>query len=502
MAKPISSVVIVGGGTAGWMAALSLARMVRTEPLHITLVESSQIGTVGVGEATIPGIVHFNHQMGLEEIAFIKATQASFKLGIRFENWSAAGQQFFHPFSDFGLPIDQVAFHHYLNRLALSGQPQNFEDFSFACALARQDKFAQPHPQPSSPLADFNYAYHFDATLYAAYLKQHAVAAGVRHVDAQIQQVTLNPISGFIDTLVLDNGETLSAELFIDCSGFRSLLLGEALGVGYQSWQHWLLCDAAQAVQTSRSGPILPYTRSIAMDAGWQWRIPLQHRMGNGHIYASAFCSDESARQTLLDTVEGEVLNSPRKLSFTPGRRDVIWHKNCFALGLASGFLEPLESTSISLVQTALAKLQAFFPDQDFAPAGIAEVNRLHNTELENIRDFLILHYKLSARRDSEFWRYCAAMQVPDSLQHKMDLYRERGHLAQYDQESFKAASWLAMYNGYGFQAQGFDPRAGQVPLELMQQRLAQLQQSLRQAATSAISHQEFIARHCAAPAL
>ncbi len=502
MAKPISSVVIVGGGTAGWMAALSLARMVPTEPLHITLVESSQIGTVGVGEATIPGIVHFNHQMGLEEIAFIKATQASFKLGIRFENWSAAGQQFFHPFSDFGLPIDQVAFHHYLNRLALSGQPQNFEDFSFACALARQDKFAQPHPQPSSPLADFNYAYHFDATLYAAYLKQHAVAAGVRHVDAQIQQVTLKPVSGFIDTLVLDNGETLSAELFIDCSGFRSLLLGEALGVGYQSWQHWLLCDAAQAVQTSRSGPILPYTRSIAMDAGWQWRIPLQHRMGNGHIYASAFCSDESARQTLLDTVEGEVLNSPRKLSFTPGRRDVIWHKNCFALGLASGFLEPLESTSISLVQTALAKLQAFFPDQDFAPAGIAEVNRLHNTELENIRDFLILHYKLSARRDSEFWRYCAAMQVPDSLQHKMDLYRERGHLAQYDQESFKASSWLAMYNGYGFQAQGFDARAAQVPLELMQQRLAQLQQSLRQAATSAISHQEFIARHCAAPAL
>ncbi len=499
MAKPISSVVIVGGGTAGWMAALSLARMVRTEPLHITLVESSQIGTVGVGEATIPGIVHFNHQMGLEEIAFIKATQASFKLGIRFENWSATGQQFFHPFSDFGLPIDQVAFHHYLNRLALSGQPQNFEDFSFACALAEQAKFAQPHPQPSSPLADFNYAYHFDATLYAAYLKQHAMAAGVRHVDAQIQQVTLNPVSGFIDTLVLDTGETLSAELFIDCSGFRSLLLGEALGVGYQSWQHWLLCDAAQAVQTSRSGPILPYTRSIAMDAGWQWRIPLQHRMGNGHIYASAFCSDESARQTLLDTVEGEVLNSPRKLSFTPGRREVIWHKNCFALGLASGFLEPLESTSISLVQTALAKLQAFFPDQDFAPAGIAEVNRLHNTELENIRDFLILHYKLSARRDSEFWRYCAAMQVPDSLQHKMDLYRERGHLAQYDQESFKASSWLAMYNGYGFQAQGFDPRAGQVPLELMQQRLAQLQQSLRQAATSAISHQEFIARHCAA---
>lgn len=498
MAKPISSVVIVGGGTAGWMAAISLARMARAEPLHITLIESSRIGTVGVGEATIPGIVHFNHQVGLEEIAFIKATQASFKLGIQFENWYQQDSRFFHPFSDFGLPIDQVAFHHYLNRLALAGYPVNFEDYSFASALARQDKFAQPHPQPSSPLADFNYAYHFDASLYAAYLKKHAMAAGVKHLDAEISQVVLHPTSGFIDQLVLDNGETLNAELFIDCSGFRSLLLGEALGVGYQSWQQWLLCDAAQAVQTVRTGPILPYTRSIAMDAGWQWRIPLQHRMGNGHIYASAFCSDESARQTLLDTVEGEVLNSPRKLSFTPGRRDVIWHKNCFALGLASGFLEPLESTSISLVQTAIAKLQAFFPDQDFAPAAIAEVNRLHNTELENIRDFLILHYKLTDRRDSEFWRYCAAMQVPDSLQHKMDLYRERGHLVQYDQESFKGASWLAMYNGYRFQAQGYDPRAGQVPLDLMQQRLTQLKQSIQQAAGSAVSHQDFISKHCA----
>ncbi len=499
MTASVTRVVIAGGGTAGWMAAISLARFKTASPLHITLVESSQIGTVGVGEATIPGIVHFNHKAGLNELDFIKATQASFKLGIQFENWYQQGSQFFHPFADFGLPVDGVAFHHYLNRLAKSGVPVNFEDYSFACILARQNKFAQPNPTPQSPLADYSYAYHFDASLYAAYLKKHALAAGVAHLDAEIAQVNLKPDNGFIDSLVLKDGAVLQGDLFIDCSGFRSLLLGQALGVGYQSWQHWLLCDAAFAVQTKGQQGILPYTRSIAMDAGWQWRIPLQHRMGNGHIFSSAFCSDEQARQTLLHTVEGEVLTEPRKLSFTPGRRDKIWHKNCFALGLASGFLEPLESTSISLVQTALAKLEAFFPVDGFAECDINEVNRLHNLELEQIRDFLILHYKLTGRRDTEFWRYCANMDIPDSLAHKIELYQHRGHVALYDQESFKHSSWLAMYNGFRVLPQHFDAKAAAVPLEVLQQKLAQMRGSMEAAALQADSHQTFIRRHCPA---
>ncbi len=497
----VRKIVIAGGGTAGWMAAISLARLNLGQPLQITLLESSQIGTVGVGEATIPGIVHFNHKVGLDEQTFIKATQASFKLGIEFENWYQPGSRFFHPFADFGLPVDGVAFHHYLNRLAASGEAVNFEDYSFACVLSRQGKFAQPHPQPPSPLADYNYAYHFDAGLYAAHLKLHALAAGVTHLDGEISEVQLRADNGFIEALQLKDGRRLDADLFIDCTGFRSLLLGQALGVGYQSWQHWLLCDGAFAVQTSSSGPILPYTRSIAMDAGWQWRIPLQHRMGNGHIFSSAFCSDEAARQTLLDTVDGEPLMEPRKISFTPGRRDKIWHKNCFALGLASGFLEPLESTSISLVQTALAKLEAFFPLHGFADCDIAEVNRLHNLELEQIRDFLILHYKLTDRRDTEFWRYCADMSIPDTLAHKIELYRHRGHVAIYDQESFKHSSWLAMYNGFRVQPQQFDPRAGAVPLDVLQHKLAQMRQSMTQAASQATTHQEFIHRHCQAAA-
>lgn len=499
MTAPVTRVIIAGGGTAGWMAAISLARFKTASPLHITLVESSQIGTVGVGEATIPGIVHFNHKAGLNELGFIKATQASFKLGIQFENWYQQGSQFFHPFADFGLPVDGVAFHHYLNRLAQSGVPVNFEDYSFACILARQNKFAQPNPKPQSPLADYNYAYHFDASLYAAYLKKHALAAGVTHLDAEIAQVTVKADNGFIDSLVLKDGSVLQGDLFIDCSGFRSLLLGQALGVGYQSWQHWLLCDGAFAVQTKGQQEILPYTRSIAMDAGWQWRIPLQHRMGNGHIFSSAFCTDEQARQTLLNTVEGEVLTEPRKLSFTPGRRDKIWHKNCFALGLASGFLEPLESTSISLVQTALAKLEAFFPAQGFAECDINEVNRLHNLELEQIRDFLILHYKLTGRRDTEFWRYCATMEIPDSLAHKIELYRHRGHVALYDQESFKHSSWLAMYNGFRVLPQQFDAKAAAVPLDILQQKLGQMRDSMETAAAQADSHQTFIRRHCPA---
>jgi tryptophan halogenase len=500
MTASISRVIIAGGGTAGWMAAISLARFKTESPLHITLVESSQIGTVGVGEATIPGIVHFNRKAGLNELDFIKATQASFKLGIQFENWYQHDSKFFHPFADFGMPVDGVAFHHYLNRLASTGVPVNYENYSFACILAQQNKFAQPNPQPQSPLADYSYAYHFDASLYAAYLKQQATAAGVKHIDAEIAHVMLKPDNGFIESLVLKDGTVLEGDLFIDCSGFRSLLLGQALGVGYQSWQHWLLCDGAFAVQTTRSGEILPYTRSIAMDAGWQWRIPLQHRMGNGHIFSSAFCTDEQARQTLLDTVEGEVLTEPRKLSFTPGRRDKIWHKNCFALGLASGFLEPLESTSISLVQTALAKLEAFFPSQGFAECDITEVNRLHNLELEQIRDFLILHYKLTGRRDTEFWRHCADMTIPDSLAHKIELYRHRGHVALYDHESFKHSSWLAMYNGFRVLPQQFDAKAAVVPLDLLQQKLSQMRESMETAAMQADSHQTFINRHCPAP--
>lgn len=499
MAKPINKIVIVGGGTAGWMAAASLAKYAQGKSLSICLIESSSIGTVGVGEATIPNIVEFNRILGIDEVELIKATQATFKLGIQFEDWYQKGASFFHPFADYGLKIDQLEFHQYLNRLAANGGKFELQDYSFPCALAKLGHFAQPHPQPPSPLADYSYAYHFDAHLYAQFLQKFSVNLGVTHIDAKVQSVNLHASTGFIDSVTLEDGRDIDGELFIDCSGFKGVLIEQALHTGYEDWSHWLFCDSAIAVQTESVGATNPYTRAIASDAGWQWRIPLQHRTGNGYIYSSQFETDDSAQNSLLDTVQGKVINQPRKIAFTPGRRKQIWNKNCFAIGLASGFLEPLESTSISLVQTAIAKLLNFFPNRSFNSFDIAEVNRLHNREMENIRDFLILHYKMTGRSDTEFWRRCQAMDIPELLAHKMGVYQSRGHIVMTDNESFESASWLTMYQGFKHLAKGVDPRAESVDLAVLRQKLAQMRQSIESAAQQAMSHDSFIDTHCRA---
>ncbi|WP_416306951.1 tryptophan halogenase family protein [Neptunicella sp. SCSIO 80796] len=498
MSTPVNKIVIVGGGTAGWMAAASLARYGKGQ-LAITLIESSQMGTVGVGEATIPNIVDFNRNLGIDEIEFIKATQATFKLGIQFEHWRQPNHHFFHPFSDYGVKIDNVEFHQYLHRLIAAGDKVELADYSFSCALAKGRRFAQPHPNPPTPLADYSYAYHFDAGLYANFLRDVALEQGVTHIDAKISQVSQHQGSGFIRSVTLDDGRQIDGELFIDCSGFKGLLIEETLKTGYEKWSEWLLCDTAMAVQTERVGEPVPFTRTIAERAGWQWRIPLQHRTGNGHIFSSQFEDVEQAQKTLLDSIEGKTVNTPREIRFTPGRRKQIWNKNCFALGLASGFIEPLESTSISLIQTAIAKLLSFFPDQSFNPHDIAEVNRLHNLEVERIRDFIILHYKLSQRDDSAFWRHCRNMTVPDSLQHKIELYQSRGHVVMYDHESFEQASWLTMYHGFGRKPVRFDPRAAVVDINLVRQKLQQMRDSINSAATQAMPHQAFIQQHCPA---
>ena len=501
MPQAIRKIVIVGGGTAGWMSAASLARYAQTNTLQITVIESSALGTVGVGEATVPNIVEFNRNLGIDEQTLIKATQATFKLGIQFEDWYQPGSRFFHPFADFGLTIDQVEFHQYINRMKAAGHQLNIEDYCFPCCLAKAAHFAQPHPNPPSPLADYSYAYHFDASLYARFLQKYALQRGVEHIDATINQVNLEPANGFIRSVSLPDGTEISADLFIDCSGFQGLLIEQALHTGYEDWSEWLLCDSAIAVLTERSGETLnPYTRCIARDAGWQWNIPLQHRTGNGYIYSSRYEDDSTAEQILLANVAGKLISQPRKLNFTPGRRKQIWHKNCFAIGLASGFLEPLESTSISLIQTAIAKLLSFFPDTDFNPADIAEVNRLHNREMENIRDFLILHYKLSQRAGSPFWQQCQSMKIPDSLAHKIALYQSRGHIAMYDNESFQPASWIAMYQGFALKAERYDPRADTVDSALLAQKLAQMRNNIASIASQSLTHQEFIRRHCPAP--
>ncbi len=499
---PINNIVIVGGGTAGWMAAASLARFFEKKTSNIVLIESEQIGTVGVGEATIPGIRAFNYSLGIDEVDFIRKTNATFKLGIEFRNWYQKDTSFFHPFAAYGLPINGVEFHHYVARMRAAGEAIDMADYSFSIQLARRGGFAQPHEKPPTPLADYGYAYHFDAARYAAYLRHYAEARGVVRREGKVASVNLNTSNGFVESVTLEDGTHIAGQLFIDCSGFRGLLIEEALHTGYDDWRCWLPCDRAVAVQSELVGDPAPYTRTIAHEGGWQWRIPLQHRQGNGYVYSSRFVSDEQARQTLLDNLDGAPLRQPRQFDFVSGRRKKIWNKNCFALGLASGFLEPLESTSISLIQTGISKLLQFFPDASFNEHDIAEVNRMHHHEFERIRDFLILHYKATAREDTAFWRFCRDMPVPDSLAHKMHVFESRGHVVMYDPEAFEKESWVTMYWGFHRHSRRYDERADNIPLEELKNQLARIRKMIQVAADQAMSHGDFIARHCAAEQL
>lgn len=498
--QPIKKVVIVGGGTAGWMAAASLSRFAVGKSLSITLIESTVIGTVGVGEATIPSIVHYNHTIGLDELEFIRATRASFKLGIQFENWHKQGTRFFHPFADYGVNFNGIEFQHYFYRLKKNNPAENLHDYSIACQLAKHNHFAQPLEAPNNPLADYSYAYHFDATLYAKVLRELAIGRGVIHIDEKVQSVHQREPDGFIESLLLANGQIIEGDLFIDCTGFKGMLIEETLKTGYENWQDWLLCDSAVAVQCENTIEPTPYTRVTALDAGWMWQIPLQHRMGNGYVFSSRFLRKESATETLLEKITGKPLTTPKPFSFQAGRRKKVWNKNCYALGLASGFLEPLESTSISLIQTGITHLLTFFPDMSFDQAMINEVNRRHQHEMERIRDFIILHYKLTGRDDTEFWRYCQAMEIPASLEHKIELFKSSGHLLQHEPEAFEKSSWLSIYHGFGVVPTRTDNRIDHVSDNDIANQLAKIKSVLEQAGKNAISHGEFIQKHCVAP--
>ncbi|QJR82766.1 tryptophan 7-halogenase [Alteromonas pelagimontana] len=478
------------------MAAASLARYSESQPLKITLIESADIPTVGVGEATVPNIVEYNRQLGLDEIELIKATKATFKLGIRFIDWSKEGESFFHPFADYGVDFQNVGFHHYIRRLQQEGVDVAINDFCFAEALANKGLFAQPATPPVSPVADYAYAYHFDAALYARFLRDFSVQKGVSHISGHVAKVNLDGRKHIAD-VQLKSGEIIAGDLFIDCTGFDGLLIEQALQTGYEDWSQWLWCDTAVAVQSASTEPPLPFTRSIAREAGWQWEIPLQHRTGNGYIFSSKYIQADEATEKLLSTLKNEPLTAPRTLQFLPGRRKKIWNKNCFALGLASGFLEPLESTSISLIQTAIAKLLTFFPDMTFNQHDIDEVNRLHNEEVERIRDFLILHYVLNQREQGEFWHDYRHLAMPESLQHKVEVFKSRGHLVQYAHESFNASSWLAMYNGFYIRAARYDHRADVPSQQTLLAHMARIQQFIAQLSDGALSHQNFIKKHC-----
>ncbi len=495
----IRDVVIVGGGTAGWMAAASLAHFLKAAGTRITLVESSEIGTVGVGEATIPPIMDFIRVLGLDEDRLIKHCNATFKLGIRFQDWGEIGRSFHHPFGQTGYPLDGVDFSAWWLSRYLDGGAARLEDYSLMAMAAEAGRFSRPVRGHNSPLSQITYALHFDAALFADFLKGYALDRGVSRIDARIAGAELDPQTGLIKGVRLEDGRLVEGDLFIDCSGFRGLLIEEALGAGYDDWRSWLPCDRALAVQTVRHGPPAPYTLSIARSAGWQWRIPLQNRTGNGYVYCSDHISDDTAAQELMGSLDGEPITAPRALRFIAGRRRKFWSGNCVALGLAQGFLEPLESTSIHLVQRGLALLLKLWPDRHFDPAEQDQYNSMLAYEYERIRDFLVLHYQPTRRDDSSFWRHVRSIEPPESLRRRMELFQSHGRIVREENELFPAQSWLYLFMGLGLKPRRKDPLVQALDSAQVSERL----ESLRAVVTSCVqampSHEAFIAAHCAA---
>ena len=495
----IRDVVIVGGGTAGWMAAAAFARFLNNGYTRTTLIESEEIGTVGVGEATIPPLITFNRMLGIDENDFVAATQGTYKLGIEFVGWGGEGERYFHPFGFHGHDLEGVHFHQLYLRERKRRVMQDISAWSMSAVAAQQGKFARPGPDARAPLSQLLYAFHFDAGLYARYLRGYAEARGVNRIEGKIVGVDQDPQSGFVRSVTLADGRTIGGDLFIDCSGFRGLLIEQALKTGYEDWTHWLPCDRAIAVPSTYSGQPDPFTRSTARRAGWQWRIPLQHRMGNGHVYSSAHMSDDEAERVLLANLEGEPLADPRRLSFTTGRRKLAWNANVVSMGLSSGFVEPLESTSIHVIQSGIAKLIALFPDKRFDPVERNEYNRQMQDLFEDVRDFIILHYHATRRDDSDFWRNCRSMNIPDKLASKIALFRAKGRLFREGFELFATTSWVAAFLGQHVIPEDYEPAVDALDEDRVAAALEQMRQAYLATAERLPSHGEFIANCCSA---
>ena len=495
----IRNVVIVGGGTAGWMAAAAFARFLNNGYTRITLIESDEIGTIGVGEATIPPLITFNRMLGINENEFVAATQGTFKLGIEFVDWGGIGERYFHPFGYHGHDLEGVHFHQLYLRERKRRVMQDISAWSMSAVAAQNGRFARPGVEARQPLSQLLYAFHFDASLYARFLRHYAEIRGVSRIEGKVVDVALDGESGFVESVRLADGRTVEGDLFIDCSGFRGLIIEQALETGYEDWTHWLPCDRAVAVPSSYPGEPDPFTRATARTAGWQWRIPLQHRMGNGHVYSSDHLGDEEAERVLLDNLEGEPLAPPRRLSFTTGIRRRQWVRNCVAVGLSGGFMEPLESTSIHLIQSGIAKLIALFPDKRFNPVERDEYNRQMQDLFEDVRDFIILHYKATKRDDSEFWNRCRTMSIPDSLAHKIELFRAKARLFREGFDLFATTSWVAVFLGQHIVPEDYEPAADALDEDKVAAALEQMRNAYLDTARTLPTHGEFIAHACAA---
>lgn len=499
--KNIQKIVIVGGGTAGWMTAATLAKVLGKNYCEIQLIESDAIGTVSVGEATIPQISLFNRILGIDENDFIKKTKGTFKLGIEFIDWTKKGGGYMHPFGDHGKGMDAIQFHHYWLKMNQQGTVPDIEAYSLAAVAAREGRFMRPQNMGNSPLSKINYAFHFDATLYADYLRDYSVERGVIRTEGKVEDVFLRNSDGFIDSIKLENGERIEGDLFVDCTGFKGLLIEGALKTGFVDWSDELPCDSAVAMPCMAKDPenLRPFTQAKAQKTGWTWRIPLQHRVGNGYVYSSQYMSDEDAIKVLTEQMEGEPLSKPNFLRWKTGMRKKGWNKNCIAIGLSAGFVEPLESTGLHLIQSAIAKFMGLFPHAGFDQIDIDNYNAQSALEMEYIKDFIVLHYKVTDRDDSEFWRYCKNMKISDRLQAKIDLFNANGRIYRENTELFNETSWLAVMHGQGLTPRGYHPLVDVLDEGEIQRRLDHIKSVIDKSVSTMPMQKDFIAKHCKA---
>ncbi|MFT4251931.1 MAG: tryptophan 7-halogenase [Caulobacter sp.] len=490
----IGHVVIVGGGTAGWMTAAALGRFLKDGVTKVTVIESEAIGTVGVGESTIPQINMFNRMLGLDEDDFLRQTKATYKLGIEFVDWKTIGHDYFHPFGPYGVDMEGVSFHAYWLRWRAMGEAADLGDYSLQTVAAAASKFQRPTGQKNSPLGDIAYAFQFDAGLYARFLRGYAEARGVRRIEGRIVDVALRGTDGFVESVRLENGTVVEGDLFVDCSGFRGLLIEGALKSGWEDWSRWLLNDRAVAVPCALGGSRAPVTRATARPAGWQWRIPLQHRLGNGYAFSSAHISEDEATAYLLANLDGEPLAEPNLLRFQAGRRRKSWNKNVVAIGLSAGFMEPLESQSIHLIQVGISRLLAMFPDRRFQQPDIDRYNRVMAFEYEKIRDFLILHFKATERSDTPYWDYLRRMEIPDYLADKIAVFESHGRIFRENEELFNDTSWFAVMVGQGLKPKGWDPMADVMSEDLLRARMTEIASVVARSAEVMPDHMTFVA--------
>lgn len=490
-------IVIVGGGTAGWMSASALASIVGDKVCKITLIESDEIASVGVGEATLPHMKEFNDRVGINEADMMQKTNATFKLGIQFVDWGNIGTSYIHPFGVHGNPMGSVQFHQHWARAKNQNNVKNIDAYSYAIESCIQNKFEFPSQDHSKINSTYSYAYHFDASLYATYLRKISQEKNVTRLEGKIVGITNNPNTGNISSLELADGRSVTGDFFIDCSGFRSLLLAQHMRAEFDDWSEWLVCDRAYAVPSEKSSPVLPYTRSTAQKAGWQWRIPLQHRTGNGYVFCSNYISDDEAANSLLQGLDGKPLADPKLIKFKAGRYKKSWIKNCLAIGLSSGFLEPLESTSIYLIQVAIINFIKLFPHKVPNNTLIEEFHRLMDNEYERVRDFLILHYSVNQRDDSAMWRYCREMSIPESLKQKIAIFKHRGFIDNYKYGLFGQPSWVSVFNGQGVCQQEVDPFALNTSLPEVRSKLDMLLADINNKLATVPTHEAFIADFC-----